>query len=70
MTSCSVSKERTNSPEEQLRRLAQVYALILSWSKIETETADGDEFGDQTQSAEETPAEIHEFTPDRLSDLG
>ena len=57
MNKFRVSTERTIPPEEHKRRLAQCYALILSWSDTEKETADRDEFGDQAQSAAETPAQ-------------
>jgi hypothetical protein len=56
----SVSLSQSITAEEQKRRLAQVYALILSWSDTETETAGGDEFGDLAQLAAETP--VHAST--------
>ena len=47
-----VSKERNIPPDEQKRRLAQCYDLILSWSEPTDQTADPEDFSENTEPAE------------------
>jgi hypothetical protein len=58
MGNFNILTHQTISPEEQHRHLAAVYALILSWpDQKEEETASSENFGEDTELTEETPAQ-------------
>ena len=58
MDQYKVSSIQKVPPDEQKRRLAAVYRLILSWSDPPDKEATGSEdFGENTEPVDETPTQ-------------